>query len=151
MARTKASAAKPNRRGSPEAIAKRVAARNLNDVLTGKKAGGPVLDGRTEKRRQRLLKELAEGELKPVDMLLKVQELLDLGETVVALRKVVPVRRARVAPPGAAEALERMAAAYTLTPAAYRFLGLPEAVLEEAGIVARTRRRAAPAKKKASR
>jgi hypothetical protein len=150
MARTKATASKPNRRGSPEAIAKRVAARHLNDVLTGRKSGGPVLDGRTEKRRQRLLKELAERELKPVDLLLKVQELLDLGETVAGLRKIVPVRRVRVAPPGAAEALERMAAAYALTPAAYRFLGLPEAVLVEAGIVD-GRRRAPRTKKKASR
>jgi hypothetical protein len=151
MARTKAAAAKPNRRGSPEAIAKRVAARNLNDVLTGKKAGGPVLDGRTEKRRQRLLKELAEGVEKPVDVLLKVQELLDLGESVAALRKVVPVRRLRVAPAGAAEALERMAAAYAISPAAYRFLGLPESVLKEAGLVEGRPRRGARAKKKASR
>ncbi len=151
MARTKASAAKPNRRGSPEAVAKRVAARNLNDVLTGRKAGALALDGRTEKRRQRLLKELAERELKPVDLLLKVQELLDIGETAAALRKVVPVRRVRVAPAGAVEALERLAAAYELTPAAYRFLGLPEAVLVEAGIVEGTRRRASRAKKKASR
>jgi hypothetical protein len=83
-------------------------------------------------------------------VLLKVQELLDLGESVAALRKVVPVRRVRVAPPGAAEALERMAAAYVLTPTAYRFLGLPDAVLEEAGIVERARRTRS-AKKKPSR
>jgi hypothetical protein len=151
MARTKAAAAaKSNRRGSPEAIAKRVAARNLNDVLTGRKAG-VLLDGRTEKRRQRLLREVAVAEIKPVDLLLKVQELLDLGEPVAALRKVVPVRRSRVAPPGAVEALARMAKAYAISASAYRFLGLPDGVLVAAGIAESSRKRSKSSKKKASR
>ncbi len=142
---------KPNRRGSPEAVAKRVAARNLNDVLTGKKAGSARLDGRTAKRRERLLRELAEGALKPVDVLLKVQELLDLGEPVAALRKSVPVRKLRVAPPGAAEAVARMSEAYELSAFAYRFLGLPESVLVEAGVVEGARPKRVASKKKASR
>jgi hypothetical protein len=151
MARAKSpTPSKENRRGSPEAVRKRVAARHLNDVLTGRKAGSGVLDGRTEKRRLRLLKELQSEGLKPVDLLLKVQELLNLGETVTALRKVVPVRRTRNVPPGAAEALARMAAAYDLSVAAYRFLGLPEEVLAEAGIVeGATKKRSA--RKKAAR
>lgn len=152
MARAKTSAEKkPNKRGSPEAIAKRVAARNLNDVLAGKKAGGLLLDGRTAKRRERLLKELAEGTSKPVDVLLKVQELLDIGEPLAALRKAVPVRKLRVAPPGAAEAVARMAEAYDLSAAAYRFLGLPESVLVEAGVVEGARPKKLSAKKKSSR
>jgi hypothetical protein len=152
MARAKSAAApKANRRGSPEAIQKRVAARNLNDVLTGKKAGLPALDGRTEKRRQRLIAELSEGELKPVDVLLKVQELLDIGETVTSLRKVVPVRRVRKAPPGAAEALARMVEAYELSEAAYRFLGLPEEVLIAAGVVEGAVAKKRTPKKKAAR
>ena len=148
MARGKtAGAAKGNRRGSPEAIAKRVAARNLNDVLTGRKAGVPLLDGRTAKRRLRLLRELSNDELKPADVLLTVHELLRLGETLASLRKVVPVRRPRTPPPGAAEALARMAEAYEIDEAAYRFLGLPESVLIEAGIVAA----ASPRKKRGAR
>ncbi len=136
MARAKTlSAPKTNRRGSPEAVQKRVAARNLNDVLTGKKSGHPALDGRTEKRRQRLILELTSEELKPVDVLLKVQELLDIGETLTSLRKVVPVKRMRSVPAGAAEALARMVDAYDLSEAAYRFLGLPESVLVEAGVM----------------
>src|SRR5262245_50389402 len=72
-----------NRRGSPEAIEKRRVARIFNDVLSGRGAGAHKLDGRTEKRRQRLLKELEAGkargsrELKPLDVLQHVQELMD--------------------------------------------------------------------------
>ncbi len=50
-----------NRRGSPEAIEKRRAARLFNDILGGRSAGAKKLDGRTEKRRQRLLRELEAG------------------------------------------------------------------------------------------
>ena len=101
--------------------------------------------------RQRLLSELAEGGLKPVDVLLKVQELLDLGEPIAALRKSVPVRKLRVVPTGAAEAVARLAEAYELSPLAYRFLGLPESVLAEAGVVEGARRKRVATKKKASR
>src|SRR5215813_11555497 len=65
----------PNRRGSPEAIEKRRVARVFNDILGGRGASSHKLDGRTEKRRQRLLKELEAGkargsrELKPLDIL----------------------------------------------------------------------------------
>src|SRR4029079_1346699 len=83
----------PNRRGSPEAIEKRRVARVFNDILGGRGAAAHKLDGRTEKRRQRLLKELEAGkargsrELKPLDVLQRVQELMDLGETVSSIRK----------------------------------------------------------------
>ena len=73
-----------NKRGSPEAVAKRRAARKFNDIALGAGASSTRLDGRTEKRRQRLLKEVTAGSvrgatLKPVDMLLRLQELLTLG------------------------------------------------------------------------
>ena len=61
----KATAKPPNRRGSPEAIEKRRAARQFNDVLGGRGASAQKLDGRTEKRRQRLLKELEDGVARP--------------------------------------------------------------------------------------
>src|SRR5260370_22291768 len=69
----------PNRRGSPEAIEKRRVARVFNDILGGRGAAAHKLDGRTEKRRQRLLKELEAGkargsrELKPLDVLQRVR------------------------------------------------------------------------------
>src|SRR5271163_2347216 len=93
-----------NRRGSPEAIEKRRAARQFNDVLGGRGASAQKLDGRTEKRRQRLLKELADGmargrrDLKPLDVLQRVQELMDLGETIGSIRKVAKVRKTALSP-----------------------------------------------------
>src|SRR5580704_16720679 len=93
-----------NRRGSPEAIAKRRAGRHFNDVLAGRGPAAPKLDGRTEKRRQRLLKELEDGKarghrvLKPLDVLQRVQELMDLGEPLSSIRKVAKVRKATLAP-----------------------------------------------------
>src|SRR5688500_5490998 len=91
-----------NRRGSPEAIEKRKAARSINDVLSGASGGPHKLDGRTEKRRQRLLRELEAGsargaELKPLDVLQRVQELLELGEPVSSIRKVSKSKKPVVA------------------------------------------------------
>src|SRR5580692_9924445 len=104
----------PNRRGSPEAIEKRRAARQFNDVLGGRGAAAQKLDGRTEKRRQRLLKELEVGkargtrELKPLDILQRVQELMDLGETIGAIRKVAKVKKNTVAPDAIVGVVERL-------------------------------------------
>ena len=99
MKKPRPAKAPANRRGSPEAIEKRRAARFFNDVLGGRSSAVNRLDGRTQKRRQRLLKELETGkargtrDLKPLDVLLRVQELLELGEGVSALRKVVKVKK----------------------------------------------------------
>jgi hypothetical protein len=78
-------------RGSPEAIAKRRAARHLNSLFGegGRSAG--ALDGRTEKRRRRLLAELKDGRngrpLKAIEILTHTNELLELGETLSSIRK----------------------------------------------------------------
>ncbi len=134
--------AKPqNKRGSPEAVEKRRVARLFNDVLGGV-SGSPQRDGRTEKRRQRLLKELEEGlargkrELKPIDVLLRVNELLQLGEPVAQLRKVVKVRP--IEPSLDADALAdvvgRLHDAYGFLPEAYRFVGISDELLARAGV-----------------
>jgi hypothetical protein len=135
----------PNRRGSPEAIEKRRAARFFNDVLGGRSAG-QRLDGRTQKRRERLLRELETGkargtrDLKPLDVLLRVQELLELGEGVSALRKVVKVKKT-----GLGEdipiAITRLHKAYNFRPEVYRFVGIGEDVLKEVGVIAEKRPR----------
>src|SRR5687767_10969350 len=93
MAKAKSQARPLNKRGSPEAIEKRRVARMFNDVLGGGGAN-TKLDGRTAKRRQRLLRELEENqahggrELKPLDVLQRVQELLELGEPLSNIKKV---------------------------------------------------------------
>jgi len=91
MARAKK---KPStRRGSPEAIAKRKAARALNRLFEEGGATGN-LDGRTLKRKQRLMRELKEGKqgkpLKALEVLAHVTELLTLGETLTSLRRLKP-------------------------------------------------------------
>ena len=86
-------AKKKTNRGSPEAIAKRRAARALNRIFS--EAGTKeTLDGRSLKRKQRLLSELKEGKggepLKALDVLGHATELFTLGETLASLRKIKP-------------------------------------------------------------
>ena len=130
-----------NRRGSPEAIEKRRAARLFNDVLGGRGAASQKLDGRTEKRRQRLLKELADGtargarELKPLDVLQRVQELLELGEPLSAIRKVAKPRKTSLAEETIVTVVQRLHEAYGFRPETYRFLGIGDEVLRVAGVL----------------
>jgi hypothetical protein len=127
-----------NRRGSPEAIAKRRAARQLNELLG---AAAPARDGRTEARRRRLLAELEAGKtrsgraLKPIDTLTRVHELLELHEPLASIRKVCRPPRATPHDPAMPEILRRLHEAYAFRPEAYRFVGLDEALLRDAGIV----------------
>jgi hypothetical protein len=129
-----------NRRGSPEAIEKRRAARFFNDVLGGRRTGDGKLDGRTEKRRQRLLKELENGlargsrELKPLDVLQRVQELIELGEPLSAIRKIAKVRKTNVEADSIVEVVGRLHHAYHFRPETYRFVGIGEDVLRSAGV-----------------
>lgn len=131
----------PNRRGSAEAIEKRRAARVFNDVLGGRGASSHKLDGRTEKRRQRLLKELEAGkargsrELKPLDVLQRVQELMDLGEPLSSIRKVTKVKKSVVSPESIVGVVERLHRAYSFRPEVYRFVGIGEEVLRDAGVL----------------
>src|SRR5580700_4911739 len=134
--------AKPqNRRGSPEAIAKRRAARLFNDVLGGRNMAANKLAGRTEKRRQRLLKELEDGkargvhELKPLDVLQRVQELMDLGEPLSSIRKVAKVRKSNIEHDSILEVVQRLHEAYRFRPETYRFVGIDDEVLRGAGVL----------------
>lgn len=145
----------PNRRGSPEAIEKRRAARMFNDVLGGRGASTNKLDGRTEKRRQRLLRELEQGtargarELKPLDVLQHVQELLELGEPLSSIRKVSKVKKTTLLPDAMVGVVERLHKAYGFRPEAYRFVGIPDDVLRTAGVLESTGARRGRAAKKA--
>jgi hypothetical protein len=135
-----------NRRGSPEAIEKRRVARVFNDILGGRGASSHKLDGRTEKRRQRLLKELEAGkargsrELKPLDILQRVQELMDLGEPLSSIRKVTKVKKSSVSPESIVGVVERLHRAYSFRPEVYRFVGIDEDVLREAGVLEEAKR-----------
>ena len=118
-------------RGSPEATEKRRVARALN-ALVARSGGGPLgLDGRTEKRRQRLVRELREGRrgdpLSAIDVLTHVGELLSLGETIDSLEKqgVEPRRTASSAE--LQDVCARVREAYGLPEDAFHFLGLSPA------------------------
>jgi hypothetical protein len=132
---------RPNRRASPDVIEKRRAARHFNDILLGQGARAGR-DGRTEKRRQRLLQELAERaarggkqELKPIDVLSRVQALLDLGEPLASIRKACPPPRPVEVTPTIVDGLRRLHQAYGFAPEAYRFVGLDLAILKRAGVL----------------
>ena len=141
MAKAKASARGGNRRGSPEAIEKRKVARMFNDLLGGRGASAAKHDGRTEKRRQRLLRELEAGqshgerELKPLDVLQRVQELLELGEPLASIKKVRKVPKPVTGGDATVELVLRLHKAYAFRKEAYRFVGIADEVLSEAGVI----------------
>ncbi len=129
-----------NLRGSPEAVEKRRAARLFNKVLLGDATGGS--DGRTERRRRRLLAELAKGtarggkrELKPIDVLTRVQELLALGEPLASLEKTCPPPRPVEATPEVLEGIRRLQKAYGFPAEVYAFVGIDAETLRRAGVL----------------
>lgn len=129
MARQRKAAPKSSGgRGSKEAIEKRRAARQLNAVLTGGTKPGDKLDGRTEKRRRRLIKELKEGRrgqpLSPIDFVTHVNELLDLGETLASLRKQGVKPRKTEHTPEVMQIVQQTQEAYGFRPDAWRALGI---------------------------
>jgi hypothetical protein len=132
-------------RGSAEAIEKRRVARQLNTLFGT--ASAAKLDGRTEKRRQRLLKELKEGKvgqaLKPIEIVTHANELLGLGETLASIRKN-GVRTPKLDLDGTPEKVKtvlRAQEAYGFHPDVWKLLGLDLAVLESEGKSATRRRR----------
>jgi hypothetical protein len=130
-----------NRRGSPEAIAKRRAGRAFN-LLLGSGSGRRRLDGRSQKRRERLLHELRTGRtrgshtpLKPLDVLARVNELLELGESASVIRRVCRGRAPAADPSALVQVVADLHRAYGFRAEAYRLLGLDDAVLRAAGVL----------------
>lgn len=151
--------AKKTRRGSPEAIAKRRAARSLNRIFV-KGATATTMDGRTLKRKKRLLKELKDGRrgetLKAHEVLGHVTELMTLGENLTTIRQLKPRVPATPAhTPEFLDAVRETQRSYGYDPRAWRILGINiDAVMaggsasaEEGGA---PRRRRSARKKKAS-
>ena len=139
MATKKSNRKAASGRGSPEAVEKRRAARQLNSLLLGSSKSSMELDGRTEKRRQRLIQELKEGRggepLKPIDRLSHVSELLGIGETMSSLRKQGIKPAKATINEEVIETAERVQAANEdIRPAAWRILGIE---MDESGQVVR--------------
>jgi len=115
-------------RGSVEAIEKRRVARQLNTLFSGKGAAGTKLDGRTAKRRLRLLKELKEGRggrtLKAIEVVSHAHELLEMGEPLSAIRKN-GVKAPKIEVDGATlKVVGRAQAAYAFRAEAWKLLGV---------------------------
>ncbi|HJK96836.1 MAG TPA: hypothetical protein RMF84_06420 [Polyangiaceae bacterium LLY-WYZ-14_1] len=130
MARSKTSrkASPGGGRGSKEAIEKRRVARQLNALLAGGPGASAKVDGRTEKRRRRLIGELKDGRggqpLKPIDFLSHIDELLELGETLASIKKQGVKPRKTDLTADVEENVARTQHAYAFRPSAWKMLGL---------------------------
>jgi len=115
-------------RGSKEAIEKRRAARQLNALAAGGTNGRAKVDGRTEKRRRRLIAELKEGRdgepLKPIDVVTHVDELLRLGESLPSIKKQGVRPRKTDLDDDVRETVRRTQEAYGFRTDAWKMLGL---------------------------
>lgn len=125
-------------RGSAEAIEKRRVARQLNTLFGANTNAAGKLDGRTEKRRQRLLKELKEGKrghaLKPIEVVSHANELLDMGETLATIRKN-GVKTQKIELEGSddrLDAVKRAQEAYQFHAEVWKLLGIDLEELEAA-------------------
>lgn len=107
---------------------KRRAARALHTALAHADAGGALTDGRAERRRQRLVKELKEGRagkpLAAIDVLTHAAELLALGETLASLDKRGIKPRKVQASEELTAAARRVQAAYALPTEVFALIGL---------------------------
>jgi len=128
MAKSKKPSKSGGGRGSAEAIRKRKVARHLNSIFSAGGGTDHKLDGRTEKRRRRLVQELVEGKdgesLKPMDVVTHVNELLGIGETIASLRKQGVKPRKFELDGGRQDAVEEAQAAYKFHADAWRMLGI---------------------------
>jgi hypothetical protein len=123
-------------RGSLEAVEKRRAARALHAAYD-KASGGALADGRAERRRQRLIRELKEGRrgkpLPPIDVLTHAAELLALGETLASLDRAGVKPRKTPNSPELVAAARRVQVAYDLPSAVFGLLGLELGPADRAG------------------
>lgn len=122
---------------------KRSIARRFNDVLaqTGKQAqSAKQPDQRTEKRLDRYRQELNKSKvgtkaLSPLDIAMRVDELLAHGDKIADLRKLMTPRQVDLDHDHLVEVLKEMHPLYGYRPAAYRFAGVSDEALVAAGII----------------
>jgi hypothetical protein len=138
-------------RGSKEAIEKRRVARHLNTLLAGK-TSRPKLDGRTEKRRQRLITELKDGKrgkpIKPIEVVQHVDELLKMGESLSSLKRAGVKPRRTTLNDEVAETVANAQKVYGFERESWRMLGLE---VDESGKVAERKRPGRRPKKKSTK
>ena len=124
-------------RAAGDAVQKRRSARSLNALLLdgGRPPSRDKLDGRVERRRGRLLRELEAGaresgkagvsELKPVEVLSHADELLALGTPWAAVKKAAGTKyRARQDGPKVVEAARAVQGAYAFDARVWELIGI---------------------------
>jgi hypothetical protein len=115
-------------RGSEEAVEKRRAARALNTLFHEAVGAGALRDGRAERRRQRLLRELRDGRrghpLPPIEVVTHAAELLELGESLASIERFGVAPRKVPATPALIEAAQRVQAAYAIPPEVFVLIGV---------------------------
>jgi hypothetical protein len=123
---------------------KRSIARRFNDVLaqtSGRQAQSTKQpDQRTEKRLNRYRDELSSGQIKnkalsPLDVAMRVDELLAHGDSLGGLRKLMTPRQVELDHSTVVNILKEMHPLYNYRPAAYRFAGVSDEALLDAGII----------------
>ena len=156
----KAITKKSTKTGTTDAGKKRSLARRFNDSLTNKvtTAGATSLDQRTAKRLERYKVELKNGKtgrgkrLTPLDVAMRIDELLAHGEKLTDLRKLTKPRSVDLDIDQLTGILREMHPIYGYRPDAYRFAGVSNDALLAASIIDRlpARRGPKPSGKKTS-
>ena len=157
----KRSVKKADNRSSVDAGKKRSMARRFNDALKPRVASGTgkkALDKRTGKRLDRYRKELKTGKtskgrnLSPLDVAMRVDELLAHGDKLGDIKKLTKPRTIDADHETLVGILNEMHPVYGYRAEAYRFAGVSNEALLEAGIIDKLPARRGPkpaAKKKA--
>ena len=132
---------------------KRSMARRFNDALKPKVASGTgekALDKRTGKRLDRYRKELKSGktskgkDLSPLDVAMRVDELLNFGDKLGDIKKLTKPRAIEADHETLVGILNEMHPVYGYRAEAYRFAGVSNEALLEAGIIEKLPARRGP-------
>lgn len=139
-----------------EAARKRSIARRFNDVLTSRSPKAKALDKRTARRLGRYRRELQTGrkaknkELSPLDVAMRVNELLEHGDKLSDVRKIAKPRKIDYEERAMVSLLKEMHPVYRFRAEAYRFAGVSNETLVAAGVLDKLPRRRGPRPKKAA-
>jgi hypothetical protein len=126
---------------SAEAARKRSIARRFNDVLTSRSPKAKALDKRTARRLERYRGELKQGrkakrkELSPLDVAMRVNELLKYGDRISDIRKLSKPRQIEYEESQMVALLREMHPVYLFRAEAYRFAGVSNETLLAAGVL----------------
>ena len=132
------------KKGAPDAAQKRSIARRFNDSLLEKAARAGharTLDRRTVRRLERYRDELKKGKkvgdklLTPLDVAMRVDELLGHGDKLAEIRKLTKPRQVEYDGDRLVSVLTEMHPIYQFRAEAYRFAGVKNEALVAAGVL----------------